>query len=219
MSIRSRLEARAERKKIQKAAYERRKRELAEEKKLTRAEKEARLKKIAERRGIKGADWKERLKASVGSAVYKRLSAAWEIREFEKEAYKARKGEVEARRREERIARAKARGTRKAERAPARKIVTTGAVRGGKAAVRGGKKALTVFEKWYYSEPPKKTKTKGSTKKSATYRKFNGERFKRVSLKRLKSEATEQKKRLMNKGNKVRVIKVNGMWEVYSRKG
>lgn len=218
MSIKSRLQARAERKKIQKAAYERRKKELEEEKKLTRAEKEAELKKIAERRGIKGADWKKRLKASVGAAVFKRLGDVWEVREFEKEAYRARKGEVEARRREERIAQAKARGKRKAERGPARKTVAGSAVKGGKAAVKGGKKAWTAWEKWYYSDTKKKPAPKKTTS-AKTYRKFNGQRFKRVSLKKLKSEATAQKTKLMKQGYKVRVVKVNGMWEVYSRKG
>jgi len=220
MSLSSLWKARTERKKVQKAAYKERKEELKEEKKLTKAEKEARLKVIAARRGIKGADWKKRLKASVGAAVYKKLGDAWEIREFEKAAYRARKTEVSARKREEKIEKAKARGTRKAERAPARKIIAKGTVSGGKAAVKGGKKALAAWDKWYYSETPKKTTgKKAGAKKTATYRKFNGERFRRISLKKLKSEATAQKTKLMDKGDKVRIIKVNGMWEVYSRKG
>lgn len=221
MSIRSRLKERAEREKVRKAAYRARNAELEKEKKLTKAEKDAKLKKIAERRGIKGADWKKRLKSSVGAAVYKRLSEAWEIREFEKEAYRARKGEVEARRKEERIARAKARGKRKAERGTLRKTVARSAVTGGKGAVKGGKKAFAAWEKWYYRDVPKKGNARTSAKKTnpTTYRKFNGEKFRRVALKRLKTEATSQKTRLMTKGYKVRVIKVNGMWEVYSKKG
>ncbi len=221
MSIKERFKARSEREKVRKAAYKARKAELEKEKKLTKAEKEAKLKKIAERRGIKGADWKKRLKSSVGAAVYKRLSEAWEIREFEKEAYRARKGEVEARGREEKIARAKARGTRKAERGPLRKTVARSAVTGGKGAVKGGKKAFVAWEKWYYSETPKggQPKPTKKAKPPTTYRKFNGEKFRRVALKRLKTEATAQKTRLMTKGYKVRVIKVNGMWEVYSKKG
>lgn len=217
-SVKERLKRRKEREKIRKEAYRKRKEELEKEKRLTRAEKEAELKKIAERRGIKGADWRKRLKESVGSALYKRLSAAWETREFEKEAYKARKGEVEARRREEKIQAAKRRGVRKAERGPVGKAVARSAVGGGKAALKGGKKAFTAWEKWYYRDVPKKpTKKKPPSKE--TYRKFNGERFKRVALKKLKSEAVAKRKSLASKGYKARVVKADGMWEVYSRKG
>lgn len=221
-SVKERLKRRKEREKIRKEAYRKRKEELEKEKRLTRAEKEAELKKIAERRGIKGADWRKRLKESVGSALYKRLSVAWEIREFEKEAYKARKGEVDARRREAKIQAAKRRGVRKAERGPVGKAVARSAVGGGKAALKGGKKAFTAWEKWYYRDvtkrsTPKKTTAKKRSSKD-TYRKFNGERFKRVALKRLKSEAVAKRKSLSSKGYKARIIKVNGMWEVYSRK-
>ncbi len=237
MSIKSRLQAMSERKKIQKAAYKARKAELEEEYKLTRAEKDEKLKEIAARRGIKGADWKKRLKTSVGDAVYKRLGDAWELREFKQAAYYARKGEIDVKKREEKIEAAKRRGLAKAERGSASKVIARGVVSGGRSALRGGKTALkeggkawSRWEKYYYRDAPKKaTKPKkkatskaakpGTPKRSVTYRKFNGERFKRVALKRLKSEAVAKRKTLVAGGNKARVVKVDGMWEVYSRKG
>ena len=236
MSIKERLKARSERKEVQKRYYNVRKEELKEEYKLSRAEKDEKLKEIAARRGIKGADWKKRLKKSVGDVVYKKLGDAWEIREFKQAAYQARKVELDAKKQEAKISTARRRGIAKAERGPARKVIAQGVVSGGRSALKGGKTALkeggkawSKWEKFYYRDTPKKaTKSKkrtkpktpatGKSKKPSTYRKFNGERFKRVALKRLKSEAVAKRKTLMSAGNKARVIKVGDMWEVYSRK-
>lgn len=227
MSIRERLKARSERKKIKKKYYEARKRELSEERRLSRAEKDKRLKVIAAKRGIKGADWKRRLKKSVGTVVYKKLGDAWELREFKKAAYEATKAKLDVEKRAAKIETAKRRGIEKAKRGPVRKVIAKGVVSGGKSALKGGKTALKTggkvwskWEKYYYSnETKRKTKPKsGKPKKSVTYRKFNGERFKRVALKRLKSEAVAKRKTLVSSGNKARVVKIDGMWEVYSRK-